>query len=96
MDRRDMDVSIGDTMSVDEVNNSTYTKQEFYRNWKSAMNKKPNQWVVLEIDDDLELAGNRFSSRATRMRAYTWTNGYTFKAVRRKPYAYFLGMYTGE
>jgi len=85
--------NVGDTIAIDENRTQTrFTQTEFYTNWKPLMDSSPNEWVVLEAtSDDIAKATNRFTTRATRLNGYDYTNGYEFRCIRRSPNALFLG-----
>ena len=86
-------INVGDTILVEE-NTSTRNRvhNEFFNSWKSLMDNNISEWTVLEAtEEDISTAINRYTSRATRLNAYDYANGYEFKAIRRTPIAYFLG-----
>jgi len=86
-------VNIGDTITLEEQTSTrNQVQNDFFSTWKNLMDNNTGEWTVLEADDtDVSTAVNRFTSRATRLNAYDYTNGYEFKAIRRTPNAYFLG-----
>tara|TARA_R100000278_G_scaffold5076_1_gene8087 strand:+ start:1141 stop:1425 length:285 start_codon:yes stop_codon:yes gene_type:complete len=89
----DNTLNIGDTIVVEENSMTTSSlHQTFNSEWKQLMDTNSNEWTILEMEDnDLAKATNRFTTRATRMNGYTYTDGYQFKCIRRSPYSYFLG-----
>lgn len=89
----DNTLNIGDTIVVEENSMTTSSlHQTFNREWRQLMDTNSNEWTILEMEDnDLAKATNRFTTRATRMNGYTYTDGYQFKCIRRSPYSYFLG-----
>ena len=88
-------LNVGDIISVDYMRHSTRRnalKREFNMFWANQMDEAMGDWVVLEVEEEnADLGNNRFSSRATRMNAYTYCNDYEFKSMRRNPRAYFIG-----
>lgn len=86
-------LNIGDTIVVEENSMTTSSlHQTFNSEWRQLMDTNSNEWTILEMEDnDLAKATNRFTTRATRMNGYTYTDGYQFKCIRRSPYSYFLG-----
>ena len=90
----DNTLNIGDTIVVEENSMTTSSlHQTFNREWRQLMDTNSNEWTILEMEDnDLAKATNRFTTRATRMNGYTYTDGYQFKCIRRSPYSYFLGI----
>ncbi len=89
----DNTLNIGDTIVVEENSMTTSSlHQTFNSEWRQLMDTNSNEWTILEMEDnDLAKATNRFTTRATRMNGYTYTDGYQFKCIRRSPYSYFLG-----
>ena len=89
----DNTLNIGDTIVVEENSMTTSSlHQTFNSEWKQLMDTNSNEWTILEMEDnDLAKATNRFTTRATRMNGYSYTDGYQFKCIRRSPYSYFLG-----
>jgi len=85
--------NVGDTILIDEVQTkSRFLRSTFNSEWKLLMDSNPNNWTILEVEsDDIAKATNRFTTRATRLNAYDYTNGYEFRAIRRSPNALFLG-----
>ena len=86
-------LNIGDTIVVEENSiNTSSLHQTFNNEWRQLMDTNSNEWTILEMEDnDLAKATNRFTTRATRMNGYSYTDGYQFKCIRRSPYSYFLG-----
>ena len=89
----DNTLNIGDTIVVEENSMTTSSlHQTFNSEWRQLMDTNSNEWTILEMEDnDLAKATNRFTTRATRMNGYAYTDGYQFKCIRRSPYSYFLG-----
>jgi len=86
-------LNIGDTIVVNESSMPTSSLHfTFNSEWRQLMDSNTNEWTILEMEDnDLAKATNRFTTRATRMNGYEYTDGYQFKCIRRSPYSYFLG-----
>ena len=89
----DNTLNIGDTIVVEENSMTTSSlHQTFNSEWRQLMDSNSNEWTILEMEDnDLAKATNRFTTRATRMNGYDYTDGYQFRCIRRSPYSYFLG-----
>lgn len=88
------DITIGQVIEVNDNSSTRNSVQSgFFTEWKPLMdNSQVGEWTVLEVDNtDVSKATNRFTTRATRLNAYDYTNGYQFKAIRRTPNALFLG-----
>lgn len=85
--------NVGDTILIDDVQTkSRFLRSTFNNEWKLLMDSNPSNWTILEVEsDDIAKATNRFTTRATRLNDYDYTNGYEFRAVRRSPNALFLG-----
>tara|TARA_R100000329_G_scaffold91279_1_gene76212 strand:- start:877 stop:1152 length:276 start_codon:yes stop_codon:yes gene_type:complete len=88
-----MNINIGDTIDLQEQQTHTrFIQSNFYNEWKPLMDDNTNEWTILEMDSsDIAKATNRFTTRATRLNGYDYTDGYEFRCVRRSPYSYFLG-----
>ena len=86
-------LNIGDSIVVDEHNMPVSNlNSKFANDWKELMDNNNNEWTILEMEDgDLARATNRFTTRATRMNGYQYTDGYQFRCIRRSPYSFFLG-----
>ena len=86
-------LNIGDTIVVDDVKSANIgLNSVFHSNWKHLMDNNFQEWTILEREEgDLAKITNRFTTRATRMNGYEYTNGYEFRCIRRSPYSYFLG-----
>ena len=86
-------LNIGDTIVVDDVKSSNIgLNSVFNSNWKHLMDNNFQEWTILEREEgDLAKITNRFTTRATRMNGYEYTDGYEFRCIRRSPYSYFLG-----
>ena len=86
-------LNIGDTIVVDDVKSVNIgLNTVFHSTWKQLMDNNDNEWTILEREEgDLAKITNRFTTRATRMNGYEYTNGYEFRCIRRSPYSYFLG-----
>ena len=85
--------NVGDTIFVSENSMPVSSlHQTFNKSWKQLMDNNDNEWTILEREEgDLAKITNRFTTRATRMNGYDYTDGYQFRCIRRSPYSYFLG-----
>ena len=86
-------LNMSDTIVVDDVKSANIGLNSVFNSSETSNGSRNFQeWTILEREEgDLAKITNRFTTRATRMNGYEYTDGYEFRCIRRSHIHTFLG-----